>query len=52
MRDASPLVQAIVLLLANKGIFSVDELQEVQQDVAPNVTGPGGSGTLPGSPKR
>jgi transcriptional regulator with XRE-family HTH domain len=53
MRDASPLVQGIILLLANKGIFSVDELQEMQHDVAPNVAGPGGSGTPPpGSPKR
>jgi len=53
MRDASPLVQAIVLLLANKGIFSVDELQEIQHDMGPTVGGPGGSSSPPpGAPKR
>jgi len=43
MRDASPLVQALVLLLANKGMLSVDELQEVQHAVTPNVAGGGGT---------
>ena len=52
MRDASPLVQAIVLLLANKGVVSVDELQEVQHGVAPNVTGPAGGTPSSGPPKR
>jgi len=47
MRDASPLVQALVLLLANKGMLSVDELQEVQHAVAPSVSGSAG-----GTPKR
>lgn len=50
MRDASPLVQGIVLLLANKGIFSVEELQQVQQDLAPNAPGSSGGGTPPPSP--
>jgi len=35
MRDASPLLQAIVLLLANKGLVSLDELQEMQRELAP-----------------
>ena len=46
MRDASPLVQALVLLLANKGMLSVDELQEVQQAVT-LLSASGG-----GTPKR
>lgn len=50
MRDASPLVQGIVLLLANRGIFSVDELQQVQQDLAPNAPGSPGGGTPPSGP--
>ena len=50
MRDASPLVQALVLLLANKGLLSVDELQEVQHAVAPNVAGAAGGPA--GTPKR
>ena len=52
MRDASPLVQAIVLLLANKGVFSVDELQGVQHGVAPNVPGPAGGTPSPAPAKR
>jgi hypothetical protein len=55
MRDASPLLQAVVLLLANKGIVSVDEVQEVQHDVAPNVAGSLASDTPqsgPGSARR
>ena len=47
MRDASPLVQALVLLLANKGMLSVDELQDVQHAVTSNVSGSAG-----GTPKR
>ena len=47
MRDASPLVQALVLLLANKGMLSVDELQEVQHAVAPGVPGSGGTPPMP-----
>jgi transcriptional regulator with XRE-family HTH domain len=51
MRDASPLVQALVLLLANKGLLSVDELQEVQHAVAPGVVSGSGGGPA-GTPKR
>lgn len=35
IRDASLLVQAVVVLLANKGLLSLDELQEVQRELAP-----------------
>ena len=34
MRDASPLLQAMVLLLADKGVLSVDELQSLQRELA------------------
>ena len=35
IRDASLLVQAVVVLLANKGLLSLDELQEVQRELSP-----------------
>jgi transcriptional regulator with XRE-family HTH domain len=37
LRDASPTLQAVVLLLANKGLVSFDELQELQHELAPGT---------------
>lgn len=44
-RDASSLVQAVVVLLANKGLLSLDEVQEMQRELAPAALAarPGGA---------